>query len=407
MYGIVLEGGGARGAYQVGAWKALRELGIDYQGVAGTSVGALNGAMMVQGDFNKTLEVWSDITPSKVVNINDELYEMVKNLKISTEITPILLQSIKSIFHNRGMDTTPLHNLLYQWVDEKKIREAGIEFGIVTVSLSDLRPLKLFLQDIPQGKLVDYLLASASMPVFQRQRIDNRVFLDGGVYDNLPISLLDHKGFQKMIVVRLVGKGLKKRERIKGVDITLIKPAESLGSMFDFTKERANTNIELGYYDTLKVFNGYHGIRYYIDVNRNEEYYLHSLLQMEQTRLKGFYKGLGVPVGMPHQRFILEKLIPLLVDLLPVRKSASYTELAISLLERAANKAGIKRFKVYRYDVFEQNVITNYQKGEHTPLPTALKGNELLLRAIKEQFLDEIADILICGIEASAKYGQL
>jgi NTE family protein len=304
MYGIVLEGGGARGAYQVGAWKALRELGIDYQGVAGTSVGALNGAMMVQGDFNKTLEVWSDITPSKVVNINDELYEMVKNLKISTEITPILLQSIKSIFHNRGMDTTPLHNLLYQWVDEKKIREAGIEFGIVTVSLSDLRPLKLFLQDIPQGKLVDYLLASASMPVFQRQRIDNRVFLDGGVYDNLPISLLDHKGFQKMIVVRLVGKGLKKRERIKGVDITLIKPAESLGSMFDFTKERANTNIELGYYDTLKVFNGYHGIRYYIDVNRNEEYYLHSLLQMEQTRLKGFYKGLGVPVGMPHQRFI-------------------------------------------------------------------------------------------------------
>jgi NTE family protein len=298
MYGIVLEGGGARGAYQVGAWKALRELGIDYQGVAGTSVGALNGAMMVQGDFNKTLEVWSDITPSKVVNINDELYEMVKNLKISTEITPILLQSIKSIFHNRGMDTTPLHNLLYQWVDEKKIREAGIEFGIVTVSLSDLRPLKLFLQDIPQGKLVDYLLASASMPVFQRQRIDNRVFLDGGVYDNLPISLLDHKGFQKMIVVRLVGKGLKKRERIKGVDITLIKPAESLGSMFDFTKERANTNIELGYYDTLKVFNGYHGIRYYIDVNRNEEYYLHSLLQMEQTRLKGFYKGLGVPVGM-------------------------------------------------------------------------------------------------------------
>lgn len=184
MYGIVLEGGGARGAYQVGAWKALRELGIDYQGVAGTSVGALNGAMMVQGDFNKTLEVWSDITPSKVVNINDELYEMVKNLKISTEITPILLQSIKSIFHNRGMDTTPLHNLLYQWVDEKKIREAGIEFGIVTVSLSDLRPLKLFLQDIPQGKLVDYLLASASMPVFQRQRIDNRVFLDGGSSSN-------------------------------------------------------------------------------------------------------------------------------------------------------------------------------------------------------------------------------
>jgi NTE family protein len=402
MYGIVLEGGGARGAYQVGVWKALRELGIDYQGVAGTSVGALNGAMMVQGDFNKTLEVWSDITPSKVVNVDDELYEKVKNLKISTDDTPILLQRIKSILYNRGMDTAPLHSLLRQWIDEKKIREAGMEFGIVTISLSDLTPLKLFLQDIPQGKLVDYLLASASMPVFQRQRIDNRVFLDGGVYDNLPISLLAHKGFQEIIVVRLVRKGLKKREKIKGVDITLIKPTENLGSMFDFTKERAITNIELGYYDTLKVFNGYHGIRYCIDVNRDEEYFLHSLLQMDQTRLKSFYKGLAAPVGMPHQRFILEKLIPLLVDLLPVRKSTSYTDLAITLLERAADKAGIERFKVYRYDIFEQNVITKYQKGGHTPLPTALKGNELLLRAKKEQFLDEIADILVCGIEASS-----
>jgi NTE family protein len=48
VYGIILEGGGARGAYQVGVWKALRKLGIDYCGVAGTSVGALNGAMMVR-----------------------------------------------------------------------------------------------------------------------------------------------------------------------------------------------------------------------------------------------------------------------------------------------------------------------------------------------------------------------
>lgn len=399
MYGIVLEGGGAKGAYQIGAWKALRELGIDYQGVAGTSVGALNGAMMVQGDFNKTLEVWSDITPSKVVNIEDDLYERITKLKISADDTPVLLQRIKSIFHNRGMDITPLHNLMSQWIDEKRIREAGIEFGMVTVSLSDLTPLKLFLQDIPRGKLIDYLLASASVPVFNMQQIDNRVFLDGGVYDNLPISLLAHKGFQKLIVVRLVDKRLKRREKIKGVDITLIKPAESLGNMFDFTTERANTNIELGYYDTLKVFNGYHGIRYYLDVNRDEEYFLRSLMQMDQARLKGFYRGLGASVGMPHQRFILEKLIPLLVDLLPVKRSTSYTDLAIALLERAADKAGIERFKVYPYDTFEQNIITHYQQGGYTPLPTALRGNELLLRAKKEQFLDEIADILIYGLK--------
>lgn len=44
-------GGGSRGSYQIGVWEALRELGIDYQIVTGTSIGALNGALMVQNDF--------------------------------------------------------------------------------------------------------------------------------------------------------------------------------------------------------------------------------------------------------------------------------------------------------------------------------------------------------------------
>ncbi|HMM69555.1 MAG TPA: patatin-like phospholipase family protein, partial [Gudongella oleilytica] len=51
MYGLVLEGGGAKGSYHVGVYKALLEEGIPIGGVAGTSIGALNGAMIVQGDF--------------------------------------------------------------------------------------------------------------------------------------------------------------------------------------------------------------------------------------------------------------------------------------------------------------------------------------------------------------------
>jgi len=57
MYGVVLEGGGARGAYQIGVYKALIEEGIEVGGIAGTSVGALNGAVLVQGDFEKAYEL--------------------------------------------------------------------------------------------------------------------------------------------------------------------------------------------------------------------------------------------------------------------------------------------------------------------------------------------------------------
>ncbi|MFR0795218.1 MAG: patatin-like phospholipase family protein [Oscillospiraceae bacterium] len=52
-YGLALEGGGAKGAYQIGAWKALREAGIHFSAVSGTSVGALNGAMIVMDDLER------------------------------------------------------------------------------------------------------------------------------------------------------------------------------------------------------------------------------------------------------------------------------------------------------------------------------------------------------------------
>ena len=51
-YGVVLEGGGAKGAYQIGAWRALWEAGVKIRGISGTSVGALNGALMCMGDLN-------------------------------------------------------------------------------------------------------------------------------------------------------------------------------------------------------------------------------------------------------------------------------------------------------------------------------------------------------------------
>ena len=64
---IVLAGGGSRGAYQIGVWKALRELGIDYDIVTGSSVGALNGALMVQEDFEAGLELWENISVKDVM----------------------------------------------------------------------------------------------------------------------------------------------------------------------------------------------------------------------------------------------------------------------------------------------------------------------------------------------------
>ena len=66
---IVLSGGGAKGAYEIGVWKALRKLSINYDIVCGTSVGALNGVLMVQKDYFKALKLWYYMDYSKVIDI--------------------------------------------------------------------------------------------------------------------------------------------------------------------------------------------------------------------------------------------------------------------------------------------------------------------------------------------------
>ncbi|KKC29338.1 hypothetical protein CDSM653_01657 [Caldanaerobacter subterraneus subsp. pacificus DSM 12653] len=190
MYGVVLEGGGARGAYQIGVYKALIEEGIEVKGIAGTSVGALNGAILVQGDFDKAYEIWENISYSRVIKASDEEIEKFKKGKLDREDILLLIQRLRGIIREGGLDITPLRNLLEEVLDEEKIRNSGKDFAIVTVSLSDLKPMELYIEDIPYGKLIDYLMASAYLPVFKREKIDGKSFLDGGVYNNLPANLL-------------------------------------------------------------------------------------------------------------------------------------------------------------------------------------------------------------------------
>ena len=79
MKGLVLEGGGTKGAYQIGAYKALRDLGIEFQGVTGTSIGALNGAYIIQNDIEIMEDIWLKYDYTHFMNIDEETYEKYKN----------------------------------------------------------------------------------------------------------------------------------------------------------------------------------------------------------------------------------------------------------------------------------------------------------------------------------------
>jgi len=79
------------------------------------------------------------------------------------------------------------------------------------VALTDLKPLELYIEDIPKGMVVDYLMASANLPFFKLEKINGKLYIDGGFFDNLPIKLLTAKGYKDIIAIRLYGIGRTRR----------------------------------------------------------------------------------------------------------------------------------------------------------------------------------------------------
>ena len=199
-YGLVLDGGGARGAYQIGAWKALREAGVRIRGVAGTSVGALNGALICMGDVGEAERVWEEMTFSKVMDADDNWMERFFQKEVTVRE---LIKELMSCLKDGRVDVTPLKELIHQVLDEEKIRNAGIDFSLLTFSVSDMKELDLTLDQIPEGLLADFLLASAYLLGFKNEPLHGKTYLDGGVINNVPLNSLVKRGYKNIITVRI------------------------------------------------------------------------------------------------------------------------------------------------------------------------------------------------------------
>lgn len=139
---------------------------------------------------------------------------------------------------------------------------------MVTFLLSELTPLEIFINDIPEGQLVDYLLASSKVPGVSKIGPEDERYLDGGVYDNAPIGLLRKNGYNKIIVIDIsVRKGFGHREDFSGSEMIYIRPydVEKLGAAFDFSRELFKRRIRMGYLDTRRVYGYLSGRRFYFE----------------------------------------------------------------------------------------------------------------------------------------------
>lgn len=251
---IVLSGGGSCGAYEIGVWKALRKLKLKYDIITGTSIGALNGLMMIQNDYDKAYETWSNI------DYNILFEEQIDKVKSNKEVYLIYLNNL---LKHGGMNPKNLELLIEKLYDEKKFRNSSLEYGIVTYNFSKLKTEVFTKEELNGSNIKDYLMASATcFPAFKMKKINDQNYIDGGFSDNLPINLAVDLGADRIIAVDLEQFGLKKKPKISDSKITYIRPKNDLGSFLIFDKLQAKKNISYGYNDTLKKFGKLSGNKY-------------------------------------------------------------------------------------------------------------------------------------------------
>ena len=390
-YGLILEGGGAKGSYQIGAVKALDEMGIEFKGVAGTSIGALNGALIVQEDLDKAYDLWYNISPEKIFNIKQDALDKIKRLDFDKKDLSYLWTQMKNIVDNKGLDISLIQDIVEENVDEKLIRESDKDFGIVTISISDMKPVKIYIEEIPEGRLIDYLLASSNLPTFKQEKRNGKYFLDGGFYDNLPVDMLIDKGYENIIVIRTQGPGIIRDVRNKkDINIIYIEPEEDLGNMLDFDNSLARRNLKLGYLDAKKIFNeNIRGHNYYIKINRDYDYFLNLLMNIPEDSIKRISDFLGFEKMNP-KRALFEVIIPRLAGFLDLDSENDYIDIIISVLEVIAKRNSLDRFKVYDFDTFVKEISENYEPAEVTEInvPKFVKKSEILSKTIKDKIID-------------------
>lgn len=284
---LVLGGGGAKGAYEVGAIAALDELGIKAGSVFGTSVGALHAAMYAQGSMDAAAALWDNIRLSDVVS--EESLAIADDAENIFDHPEKLLEFITRYAQKKGVDVSPLMDILHKLIDEDKIRRSGVHLGIVTTRFPSLAMVEKRLEEMETGSLIDWLMASAScFPIFPMKQVGGDRYIDGGFCDNTPVEMAVRSGARDIVAID-IGKHRSHTQYDRRPNITYIRTSQPLGGLLTLDSALSARDRILGYNDVMRAFGRMRGVSYSFDAvdaqalyARAQDYVIH-LTQLETS----------------------------------------------------------------------------------------------------------------------------
>ncbi len=188
--GLVLEGGGMRGAYTAGVLDAFLDMGIHFNDIIGVSAGAANAISYISNQHGRNREVYRRFAP-------DDRYLSIKSLLKTGSFF-----GMEYVFYE-----VPKVHLPF---DYDAYKESPKELTIVATDVRTGKPLYKTVDDVSEDDKMQYLCASAAIPIASKiVKIDGHKLMDGGASDSIPIQYSLNKGNTKNVVVVTRNKGYR------------------------------------------------------------------------------------------------------------------------------------------------------------------------------------------------------
>ena len=261
--GLCFTGGGARGAYQIGAAQALSDLGI-YENISafsGTSIGAANVAVMASTSIEKARDIWFNI-PKDALKMREAIVTRLKKEKMNTFDNGLYtMETLNRIMIDLIDYDILLKKDVFVTVSESGDMEKGL-FELIKSTYKhyikkDSRVIYAPLKELSKEDQLKAVTASCSIPlVFPGVTGNDKKYYDGGVFDNTPIRPLVEIGCNEIIVIGIsfFAFELIQSEKFDDVKIHQIKGRKKMGGVLDFSSKHSKEIYDYGYRDTMEYF---------------------------------------------------------------------------------------------------------------------------------------------------------
>lgn len=254
---LVLSGGGAKGAYEIGAWKAFNEFNIEFDVLSGTSIGALNGLLMATKTYEYAKEMWFSIEE----NLAESMYtDMAKLSEADLDTINRVFkepQLVNELVHIKGaLNNSYLSKQIKIILEDSKIKK---DFYVCSVIVDEEpEPCYFNLKDKDHEFVTKAVISSASIPVISDAvEINGAYYFDGGILQNTPITPVLEHDCDLIIASLLKTKDLDHLKVFTHKPILPLLPSEHLGDFktgtMNFSRKAVELKMELGYNDTYNM----------------------------------------------------------------------------------------------------------------------------------------------------------